>query len=132
RTIFAVLVAVSILEGQSAVAIGIVAAPALSLCAAPAAFARKARMQPCIPGRGAEEMPVSAEDRRNLSSPESDDGQGQFSMARGTGFSASVLVIMFSEQVMLNAGPLIVRAFEGAAAAGFIFNVLMIARAPLQ
>ena len=43
RTIFAVLVAVSILEGQSAVAIGIVAAPALSLMVVPLAFARKAR-----------------------------------------------------------------------------------------
>jgi O-antigen/teichoic acid export membrane protein len=39
---------------------------------------------------------------------------------------------MFSEQAFLNAGPLVVRGLEGAAAAGFIFNVLMIARAPLQ
>jgi O-antigen/teichoic acid export membrane protein len=39
---------------------------------------------------------------------------------------------MFSEQAFLNAGPLIVRGLEGAAAAGFIFNVLMLARAPLQ
>ncbi len=135
RTIFAVLVAVSILEGQSAVAIGIVAAPALSLMVVPLAFARKARNakgQPGIPGNGSAEMPESPDDVRNLPSPESGDGQGQFSLARGTGFAASVLVIMFSEQVMLNAGPLIVRAFEGAAAAGFIFNVLMIARAPLQ
>ena len=38
---------------------------------------------------------------------------------------------MLSEQTLLNAGPLLVRASEGAAAAGFIFNVLMIARAPL-
>ncbi|OLE35400.1 MAG: hypothetical protein AUG48_10705 [Actinobacteria bacterium 13_1_20CM_3_68_9] len=42
-----------------------------------------------------------------------------------------MLVIMISEQTLLNAGPLLVRASEGAAAAGFIFNVLMIARAPL-
>jgi O-antigen/teichoic acid export membrane protein len=41
-------------------------------------------------------------------------------------------VIMFSEQAFLNAGPLVVRALDGAAAAGFIFNVLMLARAPLQ
>jgi O-antigen/teichoic acid export membrane protein len=41
-------------------------------------------------------------------------------------------VIMFSEQAFLNAGPLIMRGLDGAAAAGFIFNVLMIARAPLQ
>ena len=39
---------------------------------------------------------------------------------------------MFTEQAFLNAGPLVVRALQGAAAAGFIFNVLMIARAPLQ
>jgi len=39
RTLFAVLVAVSLLEGQSAVAIGIVAAPSLSLMVVPLAFA---------------------------------------------------------------------------------------------
>jgi O-antigen/teichoic acid export membrane protein len=39
---------------------------------------------------------------------------------------------MFSEQAFLNAGPLIMRSLDGAAAAGFIFNVLMLARAPLQ
>ena len=39
---------------------------------------------------------------------------------------------MFSEQTFLNAGPLLIRATDGAAAAGFIFNVLMVARAPLQ
>jgi O-antigen/teichoic acid export membrane protein len=38
---------------------------------------------------------------------------------------------MVSEQTLLNAGPLLVKGSEGAAAAGFIFNVLMIARAPL-
>jgi O-antigen/teichoic acid export membrane protein len=43
-----------------------------------------------------------------------------------------VLAIMASEQTFLNAGPLLVKASAGAAAAGFIFNVLMIARAPLQ
>ncbi len=53
-------------------------------------------------------------------------------MKRGGGFAAAVLVIMFSEQAFLNAGPLIARGLQGAAAAGFIFNVLMIARAPLQ
>jgi O-antigen/teichoic acid export membrane protein len=60
------------------------------------------------------------------------DDASEFSMAHGSGFAAAVLLIMFSEQVFLNAGPLIIRGLEGAAAAGFIFNVLMIARAPLQ
>jgi O-antigen/teichoic acid export membrane protein len=53
-------------------------------------------------------------------------------MARGGRFAAAVFVIMLSEQTFLNAGPLLVNASAGAAAAGFIFNVLMIARAPLQ
>jgi len=111
RTLFAVLVAVSLLEGQSAVAIGIVAAPSLSLMVVPLAFARRARTAPpqTAPAEGA-----------------------SVSVAHGTGFAAAVLVIMFSEQAFLNAGPLVVRGLEGAAAAGFIFNVLMLARAPLQ
>jgi len=111
RTLFAALVAVSLLEGQSAVAIGIVAAPSLSLMVVPLAFARRART-----------APAAAPAAKGAS----------VSVAHGTGFAAGVLVIMFSEQAFLNAGPLVVRALDGAAAAGFIFNVLMLARAPLQ
>ena len=55
----------------------------------------------------------------------------EFTLAHGGGFAAAVLLIMVSEQTLLNAGPLLVRASEDAAAAGYIFNVLMIARAPL-
>ncbi len=121
RTVFAVMVAIGVLSGQSAVAIGITAAPALSLMVVPFAFLRRAqkaqREAPDMPGREAEEMPESDTD---------------FSLKKGGGFAAAVLVIMFSEQAFLNAGPLIVRGLQGAAAAGFIFNVLMIARAPLQ
>lgn len=114
RTVFAVLVAVSLLSGQSAVAIGIVAAPALSLTVVPFAFARRARREGAKPP------------------PPADEAEAEFSLAHGGGFAAAVLLIMFSEQAFLNAGPLIVRGLQGAAAAGFIFNVLMIARAPLQ
>jgi len=39
---------------------------------------------------------------------------------------------MLSEQTIFNAGNLLVNATTGAAAAGYVFNVLMIARAPLQ
>jgi O-antigen/teichoic acid export membrane protein len=122
RTIFAVLVAVSILSGQSAVAIGITAAPALSLLVVPFAFARRARQE--APGENS-----SSVSDRNLTLSESDE---EFSFREGGGFAAAVLVIMFSEQAFLNAGPLITRGLQGAAAAGFIFNVLMLARAPLQ
>ena len=114
RTIFAVLVAVSILSGQSAVAIGITAAPALSLIVVPFAFARRAQKESEAPP------------------PPADAEQEKFSFAEGGGFAGAVLVIMFSEQAFLNAGPLITRGLQGAAAAGFIFNVLMLARAPLQ
>jgi O-antigen/teichoic acid export membrane protein len=120
RTSFALLVALGLLGGQSAVAIGIVAAPSLSLLVVPLAFARRAkkaqRDAPDTPGREAEDVP----------------NEKEFSMRHGGGFAAAVLVIMFSEQAFLNAGPLIARGLQGAAAAGFIFNVLMIARAPLQ
>jgi O-antigen/teichoic acid export membrane protein len=136
RTLFAVLVAVSLLSGQSAVAIGIVAAPSLSLMVVPLAFLRRAkkeqRITPGMPGREVEDMPEEKSDSgsgRNLTAPESDS---DFSMREGGGFAAAVLVIMFSEQAFLNAGPLVARGLQGAEAAGFIFNVLMIARAPLQ
>lgn len=114
RTIFAVMVAIGILSGQSAVAIGITAAPALSLVVVPFAFARRAQQE-------AEKPP-----------PPADAEHEKFSFAEGGGFAGAVLLIMFSEQVFLNAGPLIIRGLQGAAAAGFIFNVLMLARAPLQ
>ncbi len=113
RTIFAVMVAIGVLSGQSAVAIGITAAPALSLMVVPFAFARRAKRESAKPTLPADE-------------------DAEFSLAHGGGFAAAVLVIMFSEQAFLNAGPLIIRGLQGAAAAGFIFNVLMIARAPLQ
>ncbi|HZO07489.1 MAG TPA: hypothetical protein VFB52_13955 [Solirubrobacterales bacterium] len=116
RTSFAVLVAVGILSGQDMVAVGIVAAPSLSLIVVPIFFAwraKKAKDEP--PGRVAEDAPDES-----------------FSMKEGSGFAAAVLVIMFSEQAFLNAGPLIIGALSGATATGFIFNMLMIARAPLQ
>jgi O-antigen/teichoic acid export membrane protein len=134
RTLFAVLVAVSILSGQSWVAVGIVAAPSLSLMVVPFAFMRRAKKvreaqepQPGMPGREAEDMPADAGREAEEAATDS-----EFGMREGGGFAAAVMVIMFSEQAFLNAGPLITRGLQGAAAAGFIFNVLMIARAPLQ
>jgi O-antigen/teichoic acid export membrane protein len=64
--------------------------------------------------------------------PPATAGSSDFTLAHGTGFAAAVFLIMLSEQTFLNAGPLLVKGSAGAAAAGFIFNILMIARAPLQ
>jgi O-antigen/teichoic acid export membrane protein len=125
RTSFAVLVAVGLLSGQSWVAVGIVAAPSLSLLVVPLAFARRAKRSQSSPGspQGSPDMPGREVE---------DVAAEEFSMKHGSGFAFAVLVIMFSEQAFLNAGPLVARGLQGAAAAGFIFNVLMIARAPLQ
>jgi O-antigen/teichoic acid export membrane protein len=115
RVSFALAVAVGIASGQTAVALGIVAAPLLSLTVVPLAFAHRA----------------AARSRSAVARSAPASGRSEFTLAAGGGFTAAVLVIMISEQSLLNAGPLLVRASEGAAAAGFIFNVLMIARAPL-
>ncbi|MEX1219660.1 MAG: hypothetical protein WEB05_04660 [Solirubrobacterales bacterium] len=115
RTLFAVLVAIGLLSGQTMVAIGIVAAPLLSLMVVPYAIARRTRREETR----REEIDMDAE-------------RADFSMSTGAGFVGSVFLIMFSEQVFLNAGPLLVSAIGGVAAAGYIFNILMIARAPLQ
>jgi O-antigen/teichoic acid export membrane protein len=125
RTLFAVLVAVSILSGQSWVAVGIVAAPSLSLMVVPFAFLHRAKKQQVEDGQ--QGAPAASGSEAEDATDSSD-----FTMKEGGGFAAAVLVIMFSEQAFLNAGPLITRGLQGAEAAGFIFNVLMLARAPLQ
>ena len=132
RCLFALAVAIGIAEGQTAVALGMAAAPIVSLAVVPPALAR--RLAP--PGQvdAAEEpapaqLDAAARDEPSAREPE-------FTLARGTGFAAAVLLIMVCEQTFLNAGPLLIEASEegarGAALAGIVFNVLLIARAPLQ
>ncbi|HEY6672297.1 MAG TPA: oligosaccharide flippase family protein [Solirubrobacterales bacterium] len=118
RTAFPTAVALGVASGQTAVALGIVAAPTLSLMVVPFAFHRRFG--------GARAGPEPAAE-----SPSAPD-TSEFTLARGGRFAAGVFLIMLSEQTFLNAGPLLVNATAGAAAAGYIFNVLMIARAPLQ
>jgi O-antigen/teichoic acid export membrane protein len=116
RFMFALAVAVGIASGQTAVALGIAAAPIVSLAVVPWALGRRLRAQPAV---------VEADE----------EDEGAFTLAHGSGFAIAVLLIMLSEQTFLNAGPLLVKANEGArgaALAGFTFNVLLIARAPLQ
>ena len=121
RAGFALALAVGLAEGQDVVALGIVAAPCLSLLVVPLAA-----------GRVAKRRASAGENLEPLTAPGAgQDLSAEFSLAEGGGFAAAVLVIMVSEQALLNAGPLLVRASLDAAAAGFIFNVLMVARAPL-
>jgi O-antigen/teichoic acid export membrane protein len=130
RVSFALAVAVGIASGQTAVALGIVAAPLLSFTVVPLAFAHRAAARSRAAPTPAP-APASASEASMPAPPAPASGQSEFTLAAGGGFAAAVLLIMVSEQSLLNAGPLLVRASEGAAAAGFIFNVLMLARAPL-
>jgi O-antigen/teichoic acid export membrane protein len=127
RCLFALAVAVGIAEGQTAVALGMAAAPIVSLAVVPPALARRLDRQRSSPGDPAQ-LDAASRDEPAAREPE-------FTLARGTGFAAAVLVVMLCEQTFLNAGPLLVKATAdagGAALAGFAFNVLLIARAPLQ
>jgi O-antigen/teichoic acid export membrane protein len=111
RLLFAVAVAIGIASGQTAVALGMAAAPFVSLVVVPLAFARR----PAV-GEAREETDEEA-----------------LGLARGGRFAVCVLAIMAAEQTLLNAGVLTVNATAAnAAAAGYVFNVLLIARAPLQ
>jgi O-antigen/teichoic acid export membrane protein len=129
RCLFALAVAIGIAEGQSAVALGMAAAPIVSLAVVPPALARRLAPEPIGREVDAQALDSAARDEPSAREPE-------FTLARGTGFAAAVLLIMLCEQTFLNAGPLLIEATEegarGAALAGIVFNVLLIARAPLQ
>jgi O-antigen/teichoic acid export membrane protein len=129
RCLFALIVAVGIAEGQTAVALGMAAAPIVSLAVVPPALAR--RIKPTSERKEEEPDPhrldAAARDEPTAREP-------QFTLSHGAGFASAVLIVMLSEQTFLNAGPLLVEATagpQGAALAGFTFNVLLIARAPL-
>ena len=131
RCLFALVVAVGIAEGQTAVALGMAAAPIVSLAVVPPALARRIapadRPEGGSGGLDAAQLDAAARDEPAAREPE-------FTLAHGAGFAASVLLVMLSEQSFLNAGPLLIEATQGArgaALAGFTFNVLLIARAPL-
>jgi O-antigen/teichoic acid export membrane protein len=104
RSLFALAVAIGIASGQGAVALGIAAAPLVSLLVVPWAIERRG-----------------------------DPAGERGSMREGAGFAGAVLAIMVAEQALLN-GPVIAvdAAAADAALAGFVFNVLLITRAPLQ
>ena len=115
RVVFGVLLVVGVLDGRNAAAIAIAAAPLLSLFVVPWALGRHVRRT------------AAAADRAG------DPTEPEMTLAHGLGFAGAVLVIMVSEQAILNSGVLIVKAETGDdALAALIFAVLMIARAPLQ
>jgi hypothetical protein len=149
RICFPLAVAVGIASGQSAVAAGIAAAPLVSLVVVPAAFLRaraERRALTAAPGSLHEadatlaEAPITTDEAdAALAGPAAEGVQeavahasDELSLRRGTGFAGWVSGIMLSEQTLLNAAVLTVAATSRTALAGVVFNVLLIARAPLQ
>jgi O-antigen/teichoic acid export membrane protein len=136
RCLFALAVAVGIASGQSVVAMGMAAAPIVSLAVVPWAIGR--RLPPAAGDEAEDAQRAAALDAAAAGEPSAEarsDGGPEFTLAHGAGFAVAVLLVMLSEQTFLNAGPLLVKVTEGdegATLAGFTFNVLLIARAPLQ
>ncbi|MGA2453754.1 MAG: hypothetical protein ABSG93_09570 [Solirubrobacteraceae bacterium] len=164
RISFAIAVALGIASGQTAVALGIAAAPFVSLVVVPAAFARSRGDR--APGQHAASAPLEAALAGSAGGPadaaitvdEIDEADAalagvggieskgvqetaagrssigdELSLRRGGGFAVWVSSIMLSEQTLLNAAVLTVDATShDTALAGIVFNVLLIARAPLQ
>lgn len=106
RFAMAIVVAIGLASGASTIALGIALGPAVSLLAVIPFLRRRAE-------------------------PAADAEVPGLTIAQGSGFAIAVLFIMGGEQILINGGPLFVRLDEGTAAAGFIFNVLMLVRAPL-
>ena len=149
RICFALAAALGITSGQTAVALGIAAAPFVSLVVVPAAFARRGaerpRREPSAPdprrdrSRAHGRAPITVDEAdAALAGPGTEGVQEQqpttsLSLRRGAGFALAVSGIMLSEQTILNAAVLTVDATSSnQALAGIVFNVLLIARAPLQ
>jgi len=145
RVCFALAVAIGIASGQTAVALGIAAAPFVSLVVVPLAFARARaeRARGEEESGGGHEAALAAsitvdEADAALAGPGTEGVQetaahSDLSLRRGGGFAVWVSGIMLSEQTLLNAAVLTVDATSAnRALAGIVFNVLLIARAPLQ
>jgi O-antigen/teichoic acid export membrane protein len=137
RVCFALAVALGIASGQTAVALGIAAAPLLSLVVVPAAFARRGHERhhasapitvdeadAALAGPGTEGAQETAAGRSSIG--------GELSLRRGGHFALWVAGIMLSEQTLLNAAVLTVYATSNQSLAGIVFNVMLISRAPLQ
>jgi O-antigen/teichoic acid export membrane protein len=131
RLLFALAAAIGITSGQSAIAVGMAVAPFVSLTVVPFAFGHVSQStRP--PSAAAREAPVLDAAGEGPAHAEVEEAIADLSIGRGSRFAIAVFVIMLAEQTLMNAAVLIVNAKSGAALAGFVFNVLMIVRAPLQ
>jgi O-antigen/teichoic acid export membrane protein len=134
RFLFALAAALGITHGQSAIALGMATAPFVSLVVVPFAIARLR-----VRGDGQAAGDEARHDAQVLDAAmegpahaEIEQAVADLTIHHGTRFAVSVFAIMLAEQTLMNAAVLIVNASSGEALAGFVFNVLLIVRAPLQ
>ncbi|HET9073650.1 MAG TPA: hypothetical protein VFN48_03655 [Solirubrobacteraceae bacterium] len=147
RFIFAIAAALAVGSHLGAVGLGMAVAPFASLSVLPFAFRRLAggggagagRPGP-TPASAAVTAEVEFADAALTSGPGGESLEAastDLSLRHGGGFAVAVVAIMASEQTLMNAGVLIVALSRGGGGitsglAGFVFNVLLIVRAPLQ
>jgi len=142
RVSFALAVAIGLASGETAVALGIAAAPFVSLIVVPSAFVRRSRelSRPADAATSSVEFNAADADAA-LEGPAAEGieeatqaaAPGDLSLRGGSKFALSVSGIMLSEQTLLNAAVITVAATAtNHELAGIVFNVLLIARAPLQ
>ncbi len=146
RFLFALAAAVGISSGQDAIGLGMAAAPFVSLCVIPFALQRvSGRAETPVTGAAAvvdvvatgaavaDVVATGATAAEGIVAPDEDDS---LSLRRGGRFAGGVLAIMLSEQALINAGVIVVAASSGfdltSGLTGFVFNVMLIVRAPLQ
>ena len=129
RIAFAIAAAAGLTHGESAIALGIAAAPFVSLVVVPAAFARRAAS-----ASAADEAPPATDAALEGPAAEGiEEAVSDLSIRRGSGFAIAVSGIQLAEQTLLNAAVLTVAATAtSSSTAGIVFDVLLITRAPLQ
>ena len=129
RFLFALAVAVGIGSGQGLVGLGMAVAPFVSLSVIPLAFSRIRAPAPAV-------VEVADAAREGPVHGQLEEAATDLTMRHGAGFAVSVVGIMFAEQTLMNAGVLIIAASTGGSVTsgltGFVFNVMLIVRAPLQ
>ena len=135
RFVFAIAAALAVGSQLGPVALGMAVAPFASLTVIPFAF-RRVRTG-TTEGRQRDVELVDAALQSGPGGESLEESSQDLSLRHGARFAAAVVAIMASEQALMNAGVLIVALGKGGGditngLAGFVFNVLLIVRAPLQ
>ncbi len=129
RFLLALAVMAGVGSGLGAVASGMAVAPFVSLCVIPFAFSHLREGGSPL----AEVLDAAGEGPAH---GQLEEAVTDLSLRHGSYFAFSVVAIMLSEQTLMNAGVLVVAAGSGfdlvSGLTGFVFNVLLIVRAPLQ